>query len=196
MQEAFVYIWENVTNGNKYIGYHKGSLDDGYVSSTSSERFWNDFKDPSIEWKRHIVFQGTSEECLKHEQQLLREVNLRSDEYYNNARGAEIIFTEEVRNKIRQHHMGKSSGMLGKNHSDETKQKQSEALKGRIFDDEHKQKLRKPNKDASNKKGPKSEQHKINMRKPKEKLECIHCHKMVAPNMLNRWHNDNCKDKL
>ncbi len=193
MSEAFVYIWENLTNGNQYIGYHKGTLDDGYVSSTSSTRFWNDFKNKDMVWKRHIVFEGSTADCLKHEQQLLKQIDLRSDSYYNNARGAEIIFTEEVKDKIRQHHMGKSSGMKGKTHSEETKKRQSDALKGRIFTEEHLQKLRKPNKDASNKKQPKSEEHKANMRKPKEKLECPKCHKLVAPNMFHRWHNENCK---
>lgn len=28
---------------------------------------------------------------------------------------------------------------------------------------------------------------------PKRKLQCPHCQKMVPYNLINRWHNDNCK---
>lgn len=28
---------------------------------------------------------------------------------------------------------------------------------------------------------------------PKRKVECPHCHQMVPYNLINRWHNDNCK---
>jgi hypothetical protein len=31
---------------------------------------------------------------------------------------------------------------------------------------------------------------------PKKKSPCNHCGKLFAPNMLNRYHNDNCKQKL
>lgn len=27
------------------------------------------------------------------------------------------------------------------------------------------------------------------------KFECVHCHKMMARHLLNRWHNDNCQEK-
>lgn len=41
----------------------------------------------------------------------------------------------------------------------------------------------------------KSEEHKANMRKPKIKSECPHCKMMVAPNIMSRYHGDNCKFK-
>lgn len=31
--------------------------------------------------------------------------------------------------------------------------------------------------------------------KPKPKRQCPHCHKMIAANMFDRYHNDNCKLK-
>ena len=31
--------------------------------------------------------------------------------------------------------------------------------------------------------------------KPKPKYECPHCKKMIAANMFDRYHNDNCKSK-
>lgn len=27
------------------------------------------------------------------------------------------------------------------------------------------------------------------------KMKCIHCNRMIANNMIGRWHNDNCKNK-
>jgi hypothetical protein len=62
--------------------------------------------------------------------------------------------------------------------SEETKRKTSEALKGRIITDEHKAKI------------------KAGLTgKPKAKIECPHCQKLVSPAMAKRWHFDNCKDK-
>jgi hypothetical protein len=189
--EAFVYIWKNLTNGCQYIGYHKGSKDDGYISSSSSERFWQDFKNPDMQWDRQIIAEGTAAECLKIEQNMLKTVNINSDLWYNNARGAEIIFTEEVKDKIRQHHLGGSSGMKGKKHSEETKTKVSKALKGRIVT--WSDKLKKPKINKQNYVGPKSDSHKQSMRKPKNKIKCPHCNEMYAPNTAKRWHFDNCK---
>lgn len=42
---------------------------------------------------------------------------------------------------------------------------------------------------------PKSEEHKAKMRKPKKKSPCKHCGLLFAPNVLSRFHNDNCKHK-
>ena len=197
-QEAFVYIWKNLTNDNEYIGYHKGAQDDGYVCSSASERFWNDFNDPTMQWKREIVFEGSQHECLEYEQSLLKEIDIRSDSYYNNARGSSVIFTDEVREKIRRHHLGGSSGMKGKTHSEETKEKQRKALLGRVFTQEHLEKLRKPNKDSTNKLGTKSEEHKQAIRDGIAKIpnvECPYCKISIRPNVAHRWHFENCKKK-
>lgn len=193
--EAFVYQWTNLTNNKKYIGYHKGAIDDGYICSSSSSIFWEDFKNPNMKWERQILAEGTKEACLKIEQKILKEINLRSDEFYNNARGAEIIFTDEVKEKIRQHHIGGSSGMKGKKHSEETKKKIKEAL-GTV---EH-------TKDWNNKvsaamKGKKkSIEHIQNMKlamtgstKKVTKKECEYCNNYFNPVTHSRWHGDKCK---
>ncbi len=187
MKDSFVYIWINKTKGRKYIGYHKGSKDDGYISSTSNQNFWDDLK--IDEFERLIVFEGSRDECLKYEQDYLKSIDLSSDEWYNNARGAEIIFTQEVRDKIRNHHLGKPSGMLGKKHSDKTKKKVqlahknikhteewnkkvSEALKGKKKSDDHKKNLSLSKKDSVNEKNRDNTLYKFFNIISKEKVVC------------------------
>lgn len=169
--EAFVYMWINKTNGRKYVGYHRGSQDDGYISSTLNENFWGDIKIHQFE--RIILFEGTRDQCLKYEQDYLKSIDISSDEWYNNARGAEIIFTQEVRDKIRNHHLGKSSGMKGKKHTEETKLRIKNAHKNIVHSDEW-------NKKVSNalKGKKKSEEHVKNLRKSKNGV----------PNVKNRDH--------
>lgn len=49
--------------------------------------------------------------------------------------------TEEHKRKIAEAHRGKSSGMLGKKHSEETKQKMMQSHTGKKHSDETKQKM-------------------------------------------------------
>lgn len=159
MKDSFVYIWHNLTNNCKYVGYHKGAIDDGYVSSSSNQRFWNDYFNRLHDWKREIIFEGSQEDCLKYEQDYLKSIDISSDEWYNNARGAEIIFTQEVKDKIRNHHLGGTSGMLGKKHSERTKKKVSVTLKSIHHTDEWNKKV-----SIALKGKKKSDKHRENMK--------------------------------
>ena len=125
--EAFVYCWTNLDNNKKYIGYHKGDIDDGYICSSSSDMFWSDWE--SCEWTRQIIASGSEKECVEFEKKLLFSIDIKSDEWYNNARGGSIVFTEEVRAKMR------------RNFPPEHRKKLSEAKRGRKISDEHKRKL-------------------------------------------------------
>jgi hypothetical protein len=147
--EAFVYEWFNLTNGKSYIGYHKGDISDGYVASSHNNDFWNDFNDPKMKWKRKIIANGTKDECLQIEQRILKEIDLRDDRFYNNARGSEIIFTKDVLDKMSNSHKKRWEMMsddkkierakkISKSkkdvpRSEETKKKISESLKGKTF---------------------------------------------------------------
>lgn len=195
IMEAFVYEWLNLTNNKKYIGYHKGSEDDGYICSSSSSIFWDDFKNPNTKWQRNILAKGTADACLVIEQKILKEIDLKSDEFYNNARGAEVIFTDEVREKIRQHHLGGSSGMKGKKHSEETKKKIKEAHIKIEHNEEWNNKV-----SIALKGKKKSQEHIQNMisamtgsTKNFTKKECEHCNNYFNPVTHSRWHGDKCK---
>lgn len=98
--EAFVYVWINMTNKKYYVGYHLGEDNDGYVSSSHSDMFWNDFRNELMMWMRIIIYRGSRDECLFHEQELLKQHDLKSSLIYNNARGSHIVFTDEVIKKI------------------------------------------------------------------------------------------------
>jgi hypothetical protein len=53
-----------------------------------------------MKWDRKLIAEGTSNDCLKIEQRILKEIDIKDDKYYNNARGAEIIFTKSVLDKM------------------------------------------------------------------------------------------------
>jgi hypothetical protein len=108
--EAFVYCWTNLDNNKKYVGYHKGSTDDGYICSSLSESFWRDWDECS--WSRQIIAKGTVEDCVILERKILQSLDLKSDEWYNNNCGGSVIFTDEIREKCR--NIGEKNPMFGK----------------------------------------------------------------------------------
>ncbi len=147
--EAFVYEWINLTNGKSYIGYHKGNINDGYIASSHNQDFWDDFNNSEMKWERKIITEGTKDICLQIEQRILKEIDLRNEKYYNNARGSEIIFTKNVLDKMSNSHKKRweimsdekkiehakkiSESKKGIPRSEETKNKLSELLKGKTF---------------------------------------------------------------
>lgn len=122
-KEAFVYKWKNLTNRKFYVGYHKGSLDDGYISSSHSKLFWDDFNNSEMIWEREILFIGSKNDCLFEEQKILKEYNLKDSKLYNNARGSQIIFTDDVISK-----MSDSGKKRWENMSEESKKKRNEKI--------------------------------------------------------------------
>jgi len=139
--EAFVYCWYNIESNKKYIGYHKGTIDDGYVSSSGNPQFWIDYESKKL--KRQIVAKGTVKDCQKLERTLFENVDWKSDEYYNIAVGGSVNFAlnnpmyrKEIREKIGKIHKGKVV-------SEETRKRLSKAQTGRKYSDETKEKHRK-----------------------------------------------------
>ena len=68
-KEAFVYMWVNLETGRKYIGYHVGSDDDGYIAS--GVQFLQDFSKGKDGFTRTILARGTKQEMYKLETILL-----------------------------------------------------------------------------------------------------------------------------
>jgi hypothetical protein len=95
--------------------------------------------------------------------------------------------SEETKRKMSQARIGKplpeaqrlaiGRGNTGKVVSDETRLKISQATMG----------IAKP---------PMSDEHRAKLSVPKQRVNCTCCGKEVSVNMVNRWHNDNCKMKV
>jgi len=144
---GFVYIWTNKINGKKYIGLHKGKVDDGYIGS--GVLFKRAIDKHGIEsFNRQILyFEYESEENLyQREFDIINEFNAVKDrEFYNTTnydpkyvefqKGARTrVFSDETKELIRQARTGTIA-------LEETKQKMSESQKNRIFSEEHRKKL-------------------------------------------------------
>lgn len=71
MKNSFVYRWTNTINGKIYIGKHKGAIDDGYIGSGKS--FITSYNANPNNFVREIVFEGSEQECLDLESQLIIE---------------------------------------------------------------------------------------------------------------------------
>lgn len=72
---------------------------------------------------------------------------------------------------------GELSAWFGRKHTEETKLKISVAQKGRIFSEEHKEKMRKPK----------------SVKPPKIIVNCPHCKKQGERRAMKRWHFNNCR---
>lgn len=81
---GFIYEWTNTTNGMKYIGSHKGNIDDGYTGS--GKRFLNAIKKYGIStFTRSIIEYVHDENMLLEREQYHLDINncAHNKKYYN-----------------------------------------------------------------------------------------------------------------
>jgi hypothetical protein len=71
IHEAFVYKWTNTETNKIYIGKHKGTPDDGYISS--GKAFMAAYLTDPTKFERTIIWQGTNTECLRKESEFIKE---------------------------------------------------------------------------------------------------------------------------
>jgi predicted transcriptional regulator len=98
--DSFVYRWTNKTLNKIYIGFHKGTEDDGYICSSASKKFWEDFNNPAYVWQREILYKGIMKECQEVERKLLDELDVTSEDVYNQRNNLMFNLDDEVRNKL------------------------------------------------------------------------------------------------
>jgi hypothetical protein len=76
LTEAFVYRWRHSDSREWYIGYHKGTADDGYICSSKIAH-------PRIStetgWTRRILRGGTKRQMLALEMRLLTRLNAKDN---------------------------------------------------------------------------------------------------------------------
>lgn len=186
--EAFVYQWTDHATGKVYVGYHKGTLDDGYISS--GQYMLEEYNKRPSDFSREILFFGSQEDAFRLEQKLIKNLIKNSDRTYNkrfggNAepwnKGKQGCYSEETRKKL-------SLAGIGRQDTPETKLKRSlnNANKGRKG---NWQKAIKPD----------------HYKKLSElfagqsfggDVECPHCSKKMNLGNAKRWHFDRCKAAL
>jgi hypothetical protein len=80
--EAFLYLWIDKSNDMKYLGKHKGTLDDGYVCS--NERMLEEHSKRPTDFVRTILAWGTDKEMHELETLLLIQLKASSGGMYYN----------------------------------------------------------------------------------------------------------------
>jgi len=103
MMEAFVYCWTDIKTDKLYVGWHKGSTDDGYICS--SKLMLEEYNNRSSDFKRQIVATGLAKDMVALESAILRAENVSINEHYYNMHNGNGKFyltshTEESKRKI------------------------------------------------------------------------------------------------
>lgn len=109
MAEAFVYCWTDMKTSKLYVGWHKGSVDDGYVCS--SKPMLEEYYMRPNDFKRQIIASGLSNDMIALESAILKTEKVSTNEQYYNM------------------HNGNGLYRLGA-HTEDTKRKISESLRG------------------------------------------------------------------
>ena len=68
--ESFIYLWVDLATDRKYIGKHKGTLDDGYICS--SEQMLIEYDQRPQDFVRTVLAWGSEERIYQLETQLLK----------------------------------------------------------------------------------------------------------------------------
>lgn len=84
--DSYYYEYINLDKNNKkYVGIHKGLVEDTYHHTSSSEEFADDLINDKFEY--HVLSYGTFEEMTAHENNVLDKANLPNPLYYNKWKG-------------------------------------------------------------------------------------------------------------
>jgi hypothetical protein len=109
--DAFLYCWtDNVTN-KLYVGVHKGSEDDGYISS--SKTFMEQYKNRPHDFTRQILAKGAYKDVLSLETVILKTVDARrNNDFYNLSNNDGLVYREV---QTLESNAKRSKTMMGKN---------------------------------------------------------------------------------
>jgi len=202
---SFVYRWTNLTLNKIYIGWHKGTETDGYICSSASNQFWDDFNNPNYKWQREILYKGTMPECQLIESQLLDSIDITSDTIYNNRNNLMFNLNDEVRGKLKAAALKRGKNLeYRKAQSDRTKAQwdanptrrriQSEKAKQQIMTAEIKEKIRVARSHQVITK--ESREKSANTIKNAPDIICPHCNTIGRYlGSMKKKHFENCKNK-
>ena len=142
MNEAFLYQWIDKTTNKKYIGIHKGAVDDGYICS--SKVMLEEYEKRPMDFQREILYLGSLDDMIMKETELLKKVDAASSsEYYNMHNGDGNFFnkghSEKTKEKLKIARNKRTDlPRLGKPLSPEGKLKASMSAKKRLQTEEGK----------------------------------------------------------
>lgn len=86
--DSFVYRWRERATNKWYIGYHKGTADDGYICS--SDTVLPMIQSNPTGWTRKILRTGTRKEMVALEHRLLRRLQAKTNsQSYNRSNGGQ-----------------------------------------------------------------------------------------------------------
>lgn len=107
--EAFVYTWTDMKTNKLYVGWHKGSIDDGYICS--SKVMLEEYKKRPYDFKRKIVATGYAKDMISLESAILKSENAALNEKYYNMHNGNGLYrlgshSEETKKKISKSKIG------------------------------------------------------------------------------------------
>ena len=141
---GYIYETTNLVNGKKYIGQMKYGRKEPYLGSGVALRLAIKKYGPENFSKQIICECDSKEELNKMEIYYIAQTDaVLSDRYYNMAHGGNSIglkHTKETREKLSE---------KAKNRSPETRQRMSDAQKGKILSEEHRNKIGAANRNRS-----------------------------------------------
>jgi len=193
MNEAFVYCWTDHLTNKLYVGWHKGTPDDGYIcSSKLMKEQYN--KRPS-DFTRQILAVGSVEDMVNFETVILTATDAASDKFFYNMHnnGSKFVHnqphTDETKIKFKLMHERRTKYAKGWKFNNEQLQRIRNARKKfwqNITEEERKEL-------AAKKESPKK---KAALQKMNQIVaECPHCKLKGNYGAMKRWHFDNCRNK-
>jgi len=153
MSEAkynFIYEIKNLVNGKVYIGAHStNNINDCYMGSGKAIGHALKKYGSGSFVRNILLFCKTSEDMYKAEEQIVNEeFVLREDTYNITVGGKGFCYGHTTPDEIRTKIANSLKGRPGKKHTDKSKEKMSQALKGKVtwakgrhFSEEHKRRI-------------------------------------------------------
>lgn len=221
MDEAFVYLWQDAreTPYKYYLGYHKGTPNDGY---THSSKVFESFSKDNIPngVRRRILATGSTEEMMELENKLLNNrKDSKWDRYYNvmtnfppymwedpeyrkmqvemNSERQKKRWEDPEYRKRQSERMGEQAKKLWQDpkYRKMKLQQMSEKAKAQWQDPEFRKRQSERMSEKSKKIWDDPEFRKMKTKEMKEKATCDVCGFVANRVNIARWHNDNCKHK-
>jgi len=194
---GYVYMITNNLNGKYYIGSHSGRNKNYMGSGVALKRAYAKYGMDNFT-KTVLHYCANFQE---HEEQLLIALDAANDPDMYNMKNAGLggmlgyVYTDEELTRRRAAYSGSNNPMYGKTHTPEAREVIRRAATG--INNAHYGKPRPEHAKAmrgnSNPNYGKTGELSPNYGQKRAKLYCPHCNQLVAVNVFNRWHNDNCK---